>query len=178
MVYVSPHVHSDELQLMLARVLRGVDRGIGAIVVAASVLVLPVSLLLFLQWPLRDLAFGYSREANDLAQALFALYVSVAITAATRARTHLAADAFAHGHSPRLRRALARIAALVVLVPWSAFVAYTSWSNVAQSVRHLEAFPETYSQGYFAVKLALLSLALLVLAQALVDAMRSDTPDR
>ncbi len=33
---------------------------------AASLLVLPVSLLLFLQWPLRDLVHAGSREANDL----------------------------------------------------------------------------------------------------------------
>ena len=31
-------------------------------------LVLPVSLLLFLQWPLRDLVQAYSIESNDLAE--------------------------------------------------------------------------------------------------------------
>jgi len=60
------------------------DRTLGCLIAAASVLVLPVSLLLFLQWPLREWLQAYSREANDLAQVLFALYVSVAITAATR----------------------------------------------------------------------------------------------
>jgi len=66
---------------------------------AASWLVLPVTLLLFLQWPLRDVIQAWSREANDLAQWLFALYVSVALTATSRARAHLAADAFAQRHS-------------------------------------------------------------------------------
>ena len=56
------------------------DRTLGRLVAAASILVLPVSLLLFLQWPLREWLLAYSREANDLAQVLFALYVSVAIT--------------------------------------------------------------------------------------------------
>lgn len=51
------------------------DRTLGRLVTAASVLVLPVSLLLFLQWPLREWVQAYSREANDLAQALFAIYV-------------------------------------------------------------------------------------------------------
>src|SRR5438046_9168141 len=68
-----------------------VARAQKGVVAAASVLVLPVSLLLFLQWPLRESLHAYSREANDLAQILFAVYVSLAITAATGAHTHLAA---------------------------------------------------------------------------------------
>ena len=36
-------------------------------------LVLPLALLLLLQWPLRDGLGAYSREANDTAQAIFAL---------------------------------------------------------------------------------------------------------
>jgi len=60
-------------------------------------------LLLFLQWPLRDLVQAYSREANDLAQVLFALYVSIALTQATRQRTHLATDALAR-HLPQVWR--------------------------------------------------------------------------
>jgi len=39
-------------------------------------------------------------------------------------------------------------------------------------VRQLEAFPETYSPGYFVLKIALVLLAVLVLAQAVVDALR------
>ncbi len=47
---------------------------------------LPVALILFLQWPLRDFVRAYSREANDLGQWIFALYVSLALTFATRER--------------------------------------------------------------------------------------------
>ena len=67
----------------MAGVARLLDRIVGGIVLASAVLVLPIGLLLFLQWPLRDVFQAYSREANDLAQCLFALYVSVAITSAT-----------------------------------------------------------------------------------------------
>jgi hypothetical protein len=42
-------------------------------------LVLPLALLLFLQWPLRDVVGAGSRPANDMAQWLFALYVAVAL---------------------------------------------------------------------------------------------------
>jgi len=52
---------------------------------------LPVVLLLFLQWPLRDLVRAWSRDANDLAQWLFALYVAMAFTAAMRRPTDLTA---------------------------------------------------------------------------------------
>src|SRR5438552_11480491 len=107
-----------------------IERAQKAAIAAASVLVLPVSFLLFLQWPLREWLHAYSREANDVAQILFALYVSVAITAATRARVHLAAGA----DGIRWRHGIERIAGLVVLVPWSSFVLYASWGSVVQSV--------------------------------------------
>jgi hypothetical protein len=48
--------------------LRGLDRLIGTVVAAAKWLALPLITLLFLQWPLRELVGGYSREANDLGQ--------------------------------------------------------------------------------------------------------------
>jgi TRAP-type mannitol/chloroaromatic compound transport system permease small subunit len=152
--------------------LDGVDRVLGAVVACGLVLVLPVSLLLFLQWPLREWVQAWSREANDLAQALFALYVSLAVTCATRTGSHLAADAFAHRYAPRLRERIARVAAVAVLVPWAAFTLYAAWPVVAQSVRQLESFPDTFNPGYFVVKLGVAVLALLVLLQALVDALR------
>jgi len=152
--------------------LRSFDRLLQQTTTGASILVLPVSLLLFLQWPLRDLGIGYSREANDLAQTLFALYVAVAITDATRRNSHLAADAFALRYPPRLRRLLMRIASVVVLAPWALFIVYASWPMVVQSVRQLESFPETYDPGYFIVKIALLLLALLILLQVILDAIR------
>jgi len=147
------------------------DRILRAITTASLVLVLPVSLLLFLQWPLRDLLQAYSREANDLAQWLFALYVSVAITYATRMSTHLAANSLARRYSPATQMRLQRLAALFVLLPWSAFVLWTVAPMVWQSVAQLERFPETFNPGYFIVKTAVGLLALLVLAQALLSAL-------
>jgi TRAP-type mannitol/chloroaromatic compound transport system permease small subunit len=149
---------------------RLIDRVVGAIARSVMVLVLPLALLLFLQWPLREVVQAYSREANDLAQCLFALYVSVAITYATRRRAHLATDVLAQRFAPRVRRILDRVAALAVLVPWSAFMLAAAWPSVAQSVRQFEAFPETFNPGYFVLKIALWLLALLVLAQALANA--------
>lgn len=149
------------------------DRTLGRLVAAASVLVLPMSLLLFLQWPLREWLQAYSREANDLAQVLFALYVSVAITAATRYHMHLATDAFARRYHGPVRYRLARLGALLALIPWSMFVIYAAWPSVAQSVRQLEGFPETFNPGYFIIKFALLLLALLTLLQGVVEVFRA-----
>jgi TRAP-type mannitol/chloroaromatic compound transport system permease small subunit len=153
--------------------LAALDRALGRVVAAASALVLPVSLLLFLQWPLREYVQSYSREANDLAQILFALYVSIAITAATRHHSHLAADAFARRYSGTVRFRLARLGALLVLIPWSLFVLYAAWPGVAQSVRQLEGFPETFNPGYFVIRIALLLLVLLTLLQGVVEACRA-----
>ena len=147
------------------------DRAMAAIIGAGRWLVLPVSLLLFLQWPLREVVHGYSAQANDLAQWLFALYVSLALTDATRDGSHLAADGFAQLYSPATRRRLARVAALVCLVPWSLFIVIEAWPSVAQSVGQLETFPDTYDPGYFIIRASTWLLALLVLLQALLDAV-------
>jgi len=154
----------------VARFTDVVHAGVERIVRVASWLALPLSLLLFLQWPLREIVQAYSREANDLAQILFALYVSVAVTAATRSGEHLAADAFAHRYGARTRRRLARIAAVCVALPWAAFLLVTATPIIAQSVMQAEGFPETYNPGYFMIKVAVGVLGLLVAIQAALDA--------
>src|SRR5882724_3704580 len=97
--------------------LGGVDRMVGRLVMAGRWLVLPVVLILFLQWPLRDFVRVWSREANDLGQWIFALYVSLAMTFATRERAHLAVDAIAHGYNAHLRAAIARWGGAICVVP-------------------------------------------------------------
>jgi len=156
----------------LRRLIGIVDRVVEAALGLTMVLVLPVSLLLFLQWPLRELVQAYSREANDLAQLLFAIYVGGAVSYASRRQTHLAVDAFAPRYSPGIRAKLAHWVAAAVLIPWSSVLLYASWPIVVQSVRQLEAFPETFNPGYFVIKLALCFMAALVLLQAVIDAGR------
>jgi TRAP-type mannitol/chloroaromatic compound transport system permease small subunit len=155
-----------------ARLFALADRAIGAVIAVAQWLVLPVSLLLFLQWPLRDLLHAWSREANDLAQWLFALYVSVALTYATRERAHLAAGAVAERYTPALRDRLARAGTALCLLPWSLFVLVAAAPTVWRSIRGLERFPDTYNPGYFIIKVSVCLLALLMLAQAVIDLLR------
>ena len=145
---------------------------LAAVMRATAVLVLPLALLLFLQWPLREVVQAYSREANDLAQILFALYVSIAITSATRLDGHLAADTLARRFHNRTRRRLKRLAALVILLPWSTFLLWVAWPMVWESLRGLEAFPDTYNPGFFVIRTAVALLAIAVLAQGLIDALR------
>lgn len=152
--------------------LRGLDRLIGTIVAAAKWLALPLITLLFLQWPLRDLFRGYSREANDLGQMVFALFVAVSVTAATRARTHLAADLLARQYSARTRRRLDRIGAAVGLLPWALFVLVAGKSAVISSLRDLESFQDSGNPGYFLIKIALWVMAAAILGQSLLDIFR------
>jgi len=148
------------------------DRLVAGIVSAGKWLVLPLVVLLFLQWPLREVFGGYSRGANDLGQWIFALYVAISVTAATRERTHLAADALAQRYSERRRIQLARLGAVLGLAPWSLFVLFSSKSIVMSSIAGLETFPDTYNPGYFIIKAAVWVLALLMLAQAVVEVFR------
>ncbi len=148
------------------------DRALGAVLELAKWLVVPVAFLLFLQWPLRDLVQAYSREANDLGQWIFALFMAAAVTAATRERIHLAADQFARRYAPSVRALVVRLGALIGLAPWALFVVYASRQSVWMSVRYLEGFPDTYNPGYFMIKVSLWLLAGLLLLQAIVDALR------
>ena len=147
--------------------LRGLDRLIGYAVAAAKWLALPLITLLFLQWPLRDLFRGYSREANA-----FAFFVALSVTAATRAGTHLAADVLAWQYSARTRRRLNQISAAAGLLPWALFVLIAGKGAVISSIRDLEAFQDSGNGGYFLIKIALWVMAAAILGQSLVDIFR------
>ena len=154
--------------MITTRLLWWLDAFIGAVLRTGQWFVLPVVLLLFLQWPLRDLFHAYSREANDLGQWLFALYVAMSVTAATRNHTHLAADILARRYRARTRDIIARAGAAVGLVLWALLVLFASRNIVLNSITQLEAFPDTYNPGYFIIKVALWVLAGLILAQAVL----------
>lgn len=152
--------------------LQRLDRLIGHTIAAAQWLALPLVLLLFLQWPLRDIVRCCSREANDLGQVIFAVFVAVSVTAATRAGMHLAADTLAQRYSPRVRAWIKRAGAAVSVLPWAIFVVVSGASYLIPSVRGLEAFADTGNPGYFIIKAALWFMALLIVAQAAIDILR------
>jgi TRAP-type mannitol/chloroaromatic compound transport system permease small subunit len=148
---------------------RLLSRTLGLILATLKWLVLPVSLLLFLQWPLRDVFQGYSREANDLGQWLFALYVAASVTAAIRAGTHLATDALASRYSARVRRTLTHLCNLLALAPWAIFIFVSASPRIVASIATAERFPDTSNPGYFIVKFALWLMAGMMLAAIALD---------
>jgi len=135
----------------------------------ASWLVLPLALLLFAQWPLRELAGAWSRQANDAAQWLFALYVALALRATTRQRGHMAAGLPAESSRRPWRQRLARCGEAICVLPWAAFVVVTATPSTWRSLLSLEAFPETYNPLYFVIRGAAWLLAFLVMLQATLD---------
>jgi len=149
--------------------LRTLDRLVGGLVAAVKWLALPLVVLLFLQWPLRDLLRHFSRESNDLGQIAFALFVAVSVTAATRAGTHLAVDLVAKRYSARTRAWLVRAGSAFGLLPWALFVLIAGKTTVLSSLRDLESFQDSGNPGYFLIKVALLVMALAVIGQALID---------
>jgi TRAP-type mannitol/chloroaromatic compound transport system permease small subunit len=151
---------------------QALDRCIIGLLAAVRWLVLPIGLLLFLQWPLRDLLHRWSVQANDLAQWLFALYVACALTQATRHHAHLAIDGFARRLAPEVRDRIGRVGGAVCVFPWAMFVLITGFPSAWQSLRQFEAFPETSNQGYFVVKLSVMLLAMLLIVQVLLDLSR------
>src|SRR5512137_1727936 len=115
-----------------------IDGLIGQVISVVKWLVLPIALLLLAQWPLREVIQGFSREANDLGQLLFALYVAVALACASRHDAHLATDVLAHRYSSRARAALFRAGLLLALLPWASYVLATSAPTVWRSILALE----------------------------------------
>lgn len=140
----------------------------------AKWLVLPVALLLMAQWPARDLIGRWSHEADDVGQLLFALYIAVAVTCATRRGTHLATDVVAHRYPARVRAGLKRAFLALTLLPWTLFILVTSASTVWRSIAEFEAFPETFVAGYFVIKVAAWLLAALLLVEVVAMILGRD----
>src|SRR3954451_215121 len=153
----------------MQRFIATLDRLVAIVIGSLQWLALPLVLLLFLQWPLRDLIGCCSRPANDLGQIFFAVFVAASVTAATRAGTHLAADALAQRYSLRTRHRIRQLGALLGLVPWALFVLVASKAPVLGSLMQREAFADTGNPGYFTIKLALWLMAIFTFAQAVVD---------
>lgn len=138
---------------------------------AARGLALPLALLLCLQWPLRDGLHAGSAMANDMGQILFALYGAAAVTAASRAGTHLAAPRlFNRWHCPRC----ARVAVALCVLPWALWLLWSASPLVWQSLQEMEKFPETGNPGYWLIKVAGWAMALLVLLEGIASLFTKD----
>ncbi|MBO9649321.1 MAG: C4-dicarboxylate ABC transporter substrate-binding protein [Variovorax sp.] len=145
------------------------QRLLDGISVAMMPLALAITLLLFLQWPLRDWIGKGSTQANDLAQWLFALYVAVAINHARRRGAHLVARPDIPPTGSRGIARLRRIGAPLCVLPWSLFLVVSAAAPVSQSVQALELFPDSFNPGYFMIKVALMLMGIVMLLQSALD---------
>jgi len=155
---------------------RLLQRALDRLTAAAAWLVLPLGALLCAQWPLRDLVAAGSRQANDLAQWIFALYVAIAVRHATRRRAHIAADAWAARSAATTRAALRRWGMAACVLPWALFVLVGAAPAAWRSVVGLEAFPDTLNPLYFVIKASAWLLALLLGLEVLLDLIAGTNP--
>lgn len=162
---------SDPLRLRAAcTIVTGVlDRTTGLV----AWLVLPLAVLLFAQWPLRDLIGAWSRQANDVAQWIFALYVAFAVRAATRAKAHMATSIDVVGPQPAWRKVVDRFGEAVLVLPWAIFVLVSGAAPTWRSVIGLEAFSDTFDPLYFVIRLSAWLLALVVSLEAILVLLRA-----
>jgi len=128
----------------------------------ASLLVIPLAFLLFAQWPLREWVQAYTRQANDMAQLIFAVYVTLAVFAASRTNTHIVLEAN-QAPSDKSKAHWKIYLQWLCVVPWAAFMLWSWWDDVQRSTLGLERFPDSNLPAYFIIKIDLL-LMLLMLA--------------
>jgi TRAP-type C4-dicarboxylate transport system permease small subunit len=153
----------------LRRTAVALDAGLDRLTWIGAWLVLPLVLLLSAQWPLRDLLGAWSRQANDCAQWVFALYVALAVRAATRGRVHMAAGLFIDRYPPRWQQRIARFGEALAVLPWALFVLFAAAWPTWHALVAREAFPDTGNPLYFLIRVSAWLLALLMTLQALVD---------
>jgi TRAP-type mannitol/chloroaromatic compound transport system permease small subunit len=133
----------------------------------ASWLCLPLIVLLFLQLPLREIVHGGNNAANDFGQIIFANFMMVGIPYAMRWDAHVRVD-IVHRHFGQRFRAFVELAGTVLLtIPWLALVGWYARPVVVNSLAETERFAETFTPGYFILKLGLLSFVVLVALQAI-----------
>jgi len=141
-----------------------------ALFLVFALLVFPIVLLLFAQWPLRDLIQAGSRLANDMGQLSFGLYMAIVVTAASVAGVHLACHLPGRDSSAGEEVEGGRWrswALLLCVAPWALVILVTYGGTVMQSVRSLEGFPDTGHPGFFLLRIGVLWMALLVLIHAI-----------
>jgi TRAP-type mannitol/chloroaromatic compound transport system permease small subunit len=157
--------------------LRRLADGLSAIVDVAgrcaSWLCLPVILLLFLQLPLRDIVHGGNNTDNDFGQIIFANFFMVGIPFAMRHDAHVRVDIL-HQHFSKRAQAIIELAGTMLFtLPWLALLAWYSLPIVLNSLSQTEKFAETFTPGYFILKLGLFFFVVLVALQTIANIIRA-----
>jgi len=135
----------------------------------AAWLCLPLIVLLFLQLPLREIVHAGNNADNDFGQVIFAAFFMLGIPFAMRHDAHVRVDIFYQRLTVRQRAAIDLIGTVLLLLPWLALVGWYSLPIVLNSLFEMEKFAETYTRGYFILKLQLFFLVALVGLQAIAS---------
>ena len=120
-------------------------------------LALPIVLLvvfLWAQWPMRVFASGNPRLINDMGQIAFAYFWVMAFAIACLSQSHLQISNNA-APTKKWRRAWT---GFVLSLPWAIFLVYSAWPLLINSWHENEKFPDSYSPGFYLIKLALILL--------------------
>lgn len=120
-------------------------------------LALPIVLLvvfLWAQWPMRVFASGNPRLINDMGQIAFAYFWVMAFAIACLSQSHLQISNKA-APTKKGRRAWT---GFVLSLPWAIFLVYSAWPLLINSWHENEKFPDSYSPGFYLIKLALILL--------------------
>jgi TRAP-type mannitol/chloroaromatic compound transport system permease small subunit len=136
-------------------------------------LVLAVVGMLFVQVPLREIFHGGHNTANDVGQLIHATVFMVGAAYAMRHDAHVRVDIFHQRLSPRARAAVELVGTVFFLLPWLALLGWYSVPIVLNSVGELEQFAETYTPGYYLMKLLLFVFVALVSLQAIATTARA-----
>ena len=139
----------------------------------AAWLCLPVIVLLFLQLPLREIVHGGNNTDNDFGQVVFAAFVMLGIPFAMRHDAHVRVDFLYQRMTARQRAAVELAGTVWFLLPWLALVGWYARPIVLNSLFEMEKFAETYTPGYFILKLQLVFFVALVAVQAIANAIRA-----
>ena len=118
-------------------------------------LALPIVLLvvfLWAQWPMRVFASGNPRLINDMGQIAFAYFWVMAFAIACLSQSHLQISNKA-APTKKGRRAWT---GFVLSLPWAIFLVYSAWPLLINSWHENEKFPDSYSPGFYLIKLALI----------------------
>jgi len=120
---------------------------------------MPIFLLvvfLWVQWPVRVFATGNPRLINDMGQIAFAYFWVMAFGIACLTQSHLQISNNA-ATTNATRRAWS---SFVLSSPWAIFLFFSAWPLLINSWHENEKFPDSYSPGFYMIKLALVLLVL------------------
>lgn len=160
-------------RLILARVAGVLSKPADWVGRWAAWLCLPLVVLLFLQLPLREIVQGGNNTDNDFGQVLFAAFIMLGIPFAMHHDAHVRVDIFYQRMTARRRALVDFIGTLLFLLPWLALVGWYARPIVLNSLFELEKFAETYTPGYFILKLQLFFFVALVAMQAIANVIRA-----